>query len=61
MMMMVMIMMMMMMMMVMVMIDDDDDSDDDGDWVLDRVSAMRLINPCKSGPPRTNDKQTFVL
>ena len=32
----------------------DDDSNDDGDWVLDRVSVMRLINTCKSGPPRTN-------
>ena len=34
--------------------DSDDDGDDDGDLVLDRVSAMRWINPCKSRLPRKN-------
>ena len=41
--------------------DDDDDSNDYGDWVLDRVSAMRLINPCKSRPPRQNVEKALVL
>ena len=39
--------------------DDDNDSNDYGDWVLDRVSAMRLINPCKSRPPRKNVKKSI--
>ena len=51
-----MIMMIVMMMMVMKI-----DSNDYGDWVLDRVAAMRLINPCKSRPPRQNVEKTFVL
>ena len=51
--------MVMMMMIVMVIIDDDNDSNDDGDWVLDKLSAMRFINPCKSGPPRTNVKKNI--
>ena len=41
--------------------DDDDDSNDYGDWVLDRVAAMRMINPCKSRPPRKNVEKTLVL
>ena len=40
---------------------DDDDSNDDGDWVLDRVSAMRLINPCKSRLPRKNVEKAVVV
>ena len=47
--------------MVMVIVDDDDKSDDDGDWVFNRVSAMRLTNSCKSGSPRTNVNDKLVL
>ena len=41
--------------------DDDDGSNDYGDWVLDRMSAMHLINPCKSRPPRKHVGKTLVL